>query len=131
MGYYTYYRLEMKSTDNTSIDYEAINRTFIHIYDEVFEKSTLEDSWVKESIKDYDFINNYYFEESQTWYAFDEDMLKLSRMFPNVVFCLWGEGEERDDNWRVVYHNGSAAGSHGRIVYNYEPMYEEYFGPSY
>jgi hypothetical protein len=118
----------MKSKDNTPIDYEAINRAFIHIYDEVFEKSTLEDSWVKESIKDYDFINNYYFEESSKWYEFNSDMLKLSEMFPNVVFCLWGEGEDRDDNWRVVYNDGSAASSHGKIVYAYEPMYEKYFG---
>jgi hypothetical protein len=118
----------MKSKDNTPIDYEAINRAFIHIYDEVFEKSTLEDNWVKESIKDYDFINNYYFEESSKWYEFNSDMLKLSEMFPNVVFCLWGEGEDRDDNWRVVYNDGSAASSHGKIVYAYEPMYEKYFG---
>lgn len=128
MGYYTYYTLNMKSTDNTPIDYEAINRAFIHIYDGVFENSTLEDKWVKETIKSYNFINSYYFEESQKWYEFNEDMLKLSKMFPNVAFCLCGEGEDRDDNWRTVYINGSASSSHGKIVYTYEPMYEKYFG---
>lgn len=128
MGYYTYYRLNMKSVDNSPINYEAINRAFIHIYDEAYEKSTLEDRWVKESINDPNFINDFYLTESQKWYESNEDMLKLSEMFPNVVFCLWGEGEERDDNWRVVYNDGSAASSHGKIVYEYEPMYEKYFG---
>ena len=127
MGYYTYYNLNMKSTNDTPINYEAINRAFIHIYDGVYEVNTLKDKWVKECINNPDFINDFYLNENQKWYEFNEDMVKLSEMFPDVVFCLWGEGEDRDDNWRKVYNNGSVSSSVGHITYTHDPMYEKYF----
>ena len=40
------------------------------------------------------------------WYDSDEDMLRLSCRFPDVLFTLSGEGEERDDEWYAYYLNG-------------------------
>lgn len=52
------------------------------------------------------------------WYDHDEDMLALSKAFPNIVFVLTGEGEDRDDNWISYYKNGQIEVCHGRIVYD-------------
>lgn len=40
------------------------------------------------------------------WYDFDNDMVKLSAKFPDVVFTLDGVGEDSDDEWRHYYKHG-------------------------
>ena len=40
------------------------------------------------------------------WYEHDQDMLRLSRTFPEVFFVLWGEGEEPEDLWKSYYLDG-------------------------
>ena len=43
---------------------------------------------------------------SCTWYEHDDDMLTLSRAFPDVLFTLEGVGEEHPDIWKTQYKNG-------------------------
>jgi hypothetical protein len=43
------------------------------------------------------------------WYEHDDDMLKLSKEFPEVTFILSGEGEESDDMWESKYKDGKMA----------------------
>ena len=40
------------------------------------------------------------------WYSSEQDMLLLSRKFPEFVFHLHGEGENRDDIWEEHFWNG-------------------------
>ena len=40
------------------------------------------------------------------WYSFDDDMRKVSKLFPNVLFTLNGEGEESGDIWKAYFKNG-------------------------
>ena len=40
------------------------------------------------------------------WYDHDDDMLELSKQFPETVFCLYGEGEYSEDMWYTYYKNG-------------------------
>ena len=40
------------------------------------------------------------------WYNHDDEMKQLSEQFPEYYFLLNGRGEEYDDKWRTVYHNG-------------------------
>ena len=61
--------------------------------------------------------------DSMKWYDHDKDMLALSKAFPNIVFVLTGEGEERDDNWISYYKNGQMETCRGTIVYD-EPCSE-------
>lgn len=37
------------------------------------------------------------------WHEHDQDMLRLSREFPEILFVLRGEGEDREDLWKCYY----------------------------
>lgn len=45
-------------------------------------------------------------EDTMKWYDHDDDMMQLSVQFPNYYFLLNGQGEDHEDQWRKVYHNG-------------------------
>ena len=57
-------------------------------------------------------------EEWNKWYEHDEEMLELSKHFPNVVFCLDGEGEENGDIWRTYYKNGKKQYCPAKIIFD-------------
>ena len=42
------------------------------------------------------------------WYEHDEDMTACSLAFPELTFCLHGEGEDQFDYWDTYYHNGES-----------------------
>jgi len=57
------------------------------------------------------------------WYKWYEEyrnpeMIALSNAFPHILFTLSGEGEERDDNWKMYIMNGKYLMSYGRIIYD-------------
>lgn len=61
-------------------------------------------------------------DDTMKWYDHDEDCAELSKMFPNVTFCLYGEGEENSDSWKTYYKNGLCQISRGVITYApYDP----------
>ena len=49
------------------------------------------------------------FGDSCKWYEHNDDMKKVSKKHPDVVFILDGEGEESGDVWRKFYKNGKVA----------------------
>lgn len=51
---------------------------------------------------------NYDISGDGKWYDFDEDITKLSKEFPDVVFRLSGDGEERGDVWVKYYMGGKS-----------------------
>ena len=56
------------------------------------------------------------------WYSWNNDMLSLSKMFPDVLFTLNGVGEEHGDIWRAFIKNGKMQVS--KAVLMYEPFDE-------
>ena len=51
------------------------------------------------------------------WHEHDRDMLRLSRMFPEVLFVLWGEGEDPEDLWKCYYLGGRVQEASARVEY--------------
>ena len=53
---------------------------------------------------------------SMKWYEHDKHMLQLSKLFPEVVFLLDGEGEETGDIWKAMYKNGKSKTVRAQIL---------------
>jgi len=51
------------------------------------------------------------------WYEHDEDMKRLSRHFPDVVFILKGDGEDTGDQWVSYYKNGIMQNFRAKIIF--------------
>lgn len=46
------------------------------------------------------------FEDSQSWYTWDEDMKEYSLRYPELLFKLEGIGDMYDDVWKCYFKNG-------------------------
>lgn len=53
-----------------------------------------------------------------TWYDCDEDMCLLSSKFPDLLFELWGTGEDCDDLWKAYYCGGAKQAAPAKISYD-------------
>lgn len=86
MGYYTSYELSVSNVNPllASKLEEEVEKM------QVFESGNSKDGWYG-----YD-----------KWYDHDEDMMLLSKRFPDALFELYGDGEESDDMWRAYFKNG-------------------------
>ena len=40
------------------------------------------------------------------WYDHNEDLINVSKKYPDVLFTLYGKGESSGDIWRKYYKNG-------------------------
>lgn len=103
MGYYTYYELEVKKDGMELNDVlasaiykkaEELDLAFVDVFDENLQ------SW-----------------DTRKWYDHDEDMLRLSEEFPDLLFTLFGDGEESTDFWYADYQNGKTKFRPGEVVY--------------
>ena len=99
MGYYTYYNLEVRDLNTKELISEALEA---EITRKIAVILGLEDN------KDTTF-EDLLFDELK-WYDYDEDMQDLSKEYPDCVFILQGEGEDREDLWRNYYCRGFAWG---------------------
>jgi len=55
--------------------------------------------------------------DSMKWYNHDDDMLHISRLWPDVVFRLEGNGEENWDWWVKYYKNGKMQTCRSKITF--------------
>ena len=51
------------------------------------------------------------------WYDHDDEMKRLSKHFPDVVFILKGDGEDSDDRWVTYYKNGISQSFTATVVF--------------
>ena len=99
MGYYTNYSLTLLS--------EVDEKMLPAIQKEIEEMNVFEDctgrDWHVYEIK---------------WYDHDQDMAILSKKFPNVVFELYGQGEDSEDMWYAYYKNGFVQDCPAKITFD-------------
>lgn len=55
------------------------------------------------------------------WYDNDDDMLELSRKFPDTIFKLHGNGEEAGDVWDSYYKNGKMVTYNNKMSHPLNP----------
>jgi hypothetical protein len=90
MGYSTYFQLETSDEGEYTECPTCGNKVVIdHRYG------------IRKYLDDYD-----PFEEQTRWYEWREDMTKYSKLHPDVLFTVSGEGEESGDIWKAYIKNG-------------------------
>lgn len=100
MGYYTDFRLEFNSTSANQIQTRL------------------------EELSGYSFTNSSrtLCLDSAKWYDYDAHMKQLASEYPDVLFTLYGDGEERGDIWVQYYQGSISKGGKASLVY---PSYGE------
>lgn len=100
MGYYTRFTLNLSAPDGFNIDdlVEVMKLPQYNIIDWVFD----------ENLETYD---------EAKWYNHEDDMKEISKLFPDVLFELHGEGEENDDMWIQYFKDGKTQLCMAQIVF--------------
>ena len=52
------------------------------------------------------------------WYEHERDMIKLSILFPDIVFDLCGDGADPGDIWRKYFLNGKVQRCNAKITFD-------------
>lgn len=66
---------------------------------------------------DYIFDEDGFANDTAKWYEHEEDIRELSRLCPEAVFVLYGEGEEAGDIWYKYFKNGLMQMCEAQITY--------------
>lgn len=101
MGYYTNYSLEVDGGNGLDIiaDLKAVcdNASY----------ALCDDGSTSDQLK---------------WYDHESDMIAFSRKYPDVLFTLYGAGEESGDIWRQYFLNGKS--QIAKAIITYDPFDE-------
>lgn len=111
MSYYTYYNMDTKSKILTPEVIEEINKW-------LKERSLISYALCEgEFHTDYHGNNYGVWDGSDLceWHDHEEDMEALSRAFPEVAFCLHGNGEDQYDKWDEYWLNGECEACRAKV----------------
>lgn len=97
MGYYTMYSLEVLHIQNE----EEFSRLQKYIHENETMDCIFYNGTYCDNAAAFDSKND------AKWYDHTDDMIALSKVFPDMQFRLHGVGEEADDIWYHYYHNGA------------------------
>ena len=111
MGYYTRYSMEIQDIDNKGYDSYKIAKYMLDKLKESGRFYAFEYE-LKDFVGNEDTVPRTRCELSLDgddeckWYDNEDDMLLLSKEFPDVLFKLHGEGEDNEDIWDKYFMNG-------------------------
>lgn len=101
MGYYTYYSLRVEPADT------------IEFIQAAMEQDSHSDLHGLASCRD---LDNGFGCYGAKWYDWEEDMKKLSALFPEITFTLTGDGEEDEDFWEATFKGGEVLSSDHKVL---------------
>jgi len=100
MGYYTYYTLDVLDKNKNSILTPELDCEL------ACKMAEIDDGYFGIPTNQYDGLSFQIADDSMKWYDYDSDMTKLSKQFPDYLFYIHGEGEDREDLWDHYFLNG-------------------------
>lgn len=109
MGYYTAYNLEVENYD------KATGVRSADVAPDVLKEIVAE--LEKRDVIGYALTEDLYCADHVKWYDHDSDMIEVSKLFPDVLFCLHGEGELNADLWDAYYLDGKMQDCQATVVY--------------
>lgn len=61
-------------------------------------------------------------EDDCSWYEHEGDLRAFSKLHPDKVFCLYGDGEDSNDQWYLYVKDGKAQLCAGEMIFpEYNP----------
>lgn len=114
MGYYTRFTLTTNNNKYKTSDIAYYMKKASHESEKYYPfEYELDDYLFNESISDLEMKS-----DQCKWYEHHEEMVELSKHFPETVFCLYGDGEENGDTWYTYYKNGKSQHCPAKITYD-------------
>ena len=114
MGYYTSFELTTKGNKYEVSDIAAYMKKNYMESDQFYPfEYDFDDLLLDKGVFDFKMSS-----DECKWYEHDEEMLELSKQFPETVFCLYGEGEENGDIWYTYYKNGKKQYCPAKVVFD-------------
>jgi len=98
MSYYTAFSLDVNGMKSEK-DYNEVSQWLKDR--DIINYALYEDGYIPTSSTQY-----FSCSEPVNWFTSNEDMIELSKAFPQFVFRLNGDGEVSDDMWDHYYQNG-------------------------
>lgn len=115
MGYYTRFELSTKNNKYKVSDIAYYMKKAAHNADNYYPfKHKFDNYLFNENIFDLEIDSD----GEYKWYEHHEEMLELSKQFPETIFCLYGNGEENGDTWYQYYKNGKSQYCPAKITYD-------------
>lgn len=121
MGYETQFTLEVKDIDNVGYDSYKIVK-YMHEkqdQDDWFYPFDYQiDNFIREIQPEYGSAFALEFDESDglKWHDHEKEMKQLSKEFPDVLFKLHGEGEDKYDIWDKYFMGGKMQSCYAEIT---------------
>jgi hypothetical protein len=103
MGYYTTYELSVELSVEESVELSE---------DNLISKFRAESEGARQAIDEYGCSI-----ENCKWYDHKEDLESFSFKYPNVLFTLYGHGEDDFDMWRLYVKNGKTQTAKASITF--------------
>ncbi len=104
MGYYTCFTLEIKTADNLGAHPDDM--AIIAKLRETNEMAA------------YALDETGYSHNDAKWYDHEEQLREFSRLYPDALFVLYGDGEGSDDFWYEYFKNGKMQSAPVRLEYD-------------
>ena len=101
MGYYTTYSITIKGIETDSMKkMHDLHRSMLQL--DIFSNAGLSQDWFVDGIDELEFLTG----DIATWNGYVDDMTKLSKLYPQYVFKVSGQGEGYQDIWDHYFKNG-------------------------
>ena len=104
MGYYTCFSLEVMVADNSAVHPEAA--AIIAKLRETNENAN------------YAFDQDGATEMDAKWYDYTDELRVFSKLYPDALLVLYGDGENSDDFWYSYFRNGKVQYTPARIEFD-------------
>lgn len=114
MGYYTWFSMQARNIKSKE-EYESIVQTLKD--KEIYEREDTCGVFCESKYYENEHEANFSVYDECKWYDHEYDMMQVSKMFPDVIFRLSGDGEEREDMWREYFHNGEVEECRAQVIF--------------
>lgn len=120
MGYYTNVHMEIKDSTGKEVNeshvaFKLIAYRFYEIWESYRDITSDEFRCDQEAYAE-ECLSDFLDWKEVKWYELDSDMMKLSKLCPDFIFIIEGQGEDREDWWIKWWENGVQNASYAELT---------------